>query len=256
MEVIVEPSLEVAAEAINKAIENREVIIAVLKCKVYYEGRSSSILGFGDRIFILKKDGSLLVHRPTGYSPVNWQPETSYVRAEYLDGNLRIVAVRRSPREVLEVEASKIYLLATFNIVDKAVFYEVADEHMIRDFIAKNPREVLGEELETVDVEKHVEPGFIDLYLRDKEGRLVVVEIKRVKASVNAVKQLRRYADALSKYVDRSKIRPLLVAPEFTGSALAAARKLKVEVRKLDLKKLLERIRVEKRFERGILEYL
>jgi len=256
MIIINNPNINDALIALRNGISSKNTIVALLHCRVRYEGRGSSVLEYGDRIFIIKQDGAVLIHRPTGYSPVNWQPSTSYIRVSIENGLLHIIAVRNKPREILDVEAKKVYSIVIASLTDTGRFYEVMDESIIRDVIASNPK-VLGENFTTIDVEKKIEPGFVDLYLRDEKGRLVVVEIKRVKASVNAVKQLIKYVSSLSKYVPRGKLRPILVAPEFTESAIVAAKKHGVELKSIDVLKLesIRRRELEKRGE-GLLRYI
>lgn len=256
MRVIENPNVYEAVSVINDAISSKSLVLALMNCRVYYEGRSSSVLEDGDRLVVIKQDGAVLVHRPTGYSPVNWQPSTSYIRVYEEDGKLNILAVRTKPYEVLRIESNRVYCIVTCRLIDTGTFYELLDESSIRDVLAVKP-ELLGEKFRTIDVEKKVEPGFIDLYLRDEQGRLVVVEIKRVKASVDAVKQLVKYVKALSKYIPGEKIRPILVAPDFTSSAIVAAEKYNVELKKINIKEIAEIKRREfERRSKGLLEYL
>lgn len=71
-DVLVEPSIDKAEEFIIKNIG--KCLLVVGNCCVEYQGRASSKLGPGERIVIIKEDGALLVHRPTGYEPINWMP--------------------------------------------------------------------------------------------------------------------------------------------------------------------------------------
>ncbi|MCK4884719.1 DUF91 domain-containing protein, partial [Candidatus Bathyarchaeota archaeon] len=68
------PTVEKAAEFIKEAVSKRKAVILVGNCWVDYKGRASSKLEPGERIVMIKEDGSVLVHRPFGYEPVNWQP--------------------------------------------------------------------------------------------------------------------------------------------------------------------------------------
>jgi len=77
LKVLTNPELKEAAAAIKKALGQRRTIIVAGECKVLYSGRAKSTLESGERILIIKEDGSLLVHRPVGYEPVNWQPSGS-----------------------------------------------------------------------------------------------------------------------------------------------------------------------------------
>ncbi|HEX7482606.1 MAG TPA: endonuclease NucS, partial [Candidatus Bathyarchaeia archaeon] len=72
--VLIEPSLAEAAVLIEKAFSQRRTLVVAGTCHVHYVGRAISTLELGERLLIIKSDGSLLVHRPIGYEPVNWQP--------------------------------------------------------------------------------------------------------------------------------------------------------------------------------------
>jgi RecB family endonuclease NucS len=72
------------------------------------------------------------------------------------------------------------------------------------------------------------EAGFTDIFAEDKQGNLVVVEIKRVPASKDAVMQLQRYLDTLRKRISRP-IRGLVVAPELRKNAQPSLNTLKLE---------------------------
>ncbi|MFQ5999898.1 MAG: endonuclease NucS, partial [Candidatus Bathyarchaeia archaeon] len=67
------PGVRRAAEFIREALSERKALIIVGNCWVDYRGRASSKLEPGERIVVIKGDGSVLVHRPVGYEPVNWQ---------------------------------------------------------------------------------------------------------------------------------------------------------------------------------------
>ncbi|RLG02887.1 MAG: hypothetical protein DRN54_03790 [Thaumarchaeota archaeon] len=61
--------LEKAAEKIREGLRSKSLVILVGLMEVYYEGRAASSLGAGERLLIVKQDGSMLVHRPMGYEP-------------------------------------------------------------------------------------------------------------------------------------------------------------------------------------------
>ncbi|MGP8127479.1 MAG: endonuclease NucS, partial [Candidatus Bathyarchaeia archaeon] len=83
LSIKVNPTLSDAAEALGKAFRARSLAIIVGNCRVDYEGRASSTLEWGERIAMIKQDGSVLVHRPTGYEPVNWQPPKCMVSVRF-----------------------------------------------------------------------------------------------------------------------------------------------------------------------------
>ncbi|MFQ5800386.1 MAG: endonuclease NucS, partial [Candidatus Hydrothermarchaeales archaeon] len=50
------------------------MILLLGECRVECQGRAKSYLDWGDRLVIVKKDGSVLVHQGESREPVNWQP--------------------------------------------------------------------------------------------------------------------------------------------------------------------------------------
>jgi len=45
--------------------------------------------------------------------------------------------------------------------------------------------------------EKHVQPGFVDIYGEDKNGKLVIVEVKRKTATKENALQLAKYIEPI-----------------------------------------------------------
>jgi len=63
------------------------------------------------------------------------------------------------------------------------------------------------------------------------DGNLVVLELKRRKADLHAVSQLKRYVEALSK--EHGNVRGILVAPSLTSGAKKLLEKEGLEFRKV-----------------------
>jgi RecB family endonuclease NucS len=70
--------LEEAAERLREGIRSRSLMVLVGLMEVFYEGRASSSLGEGERLLIIKQDGSVLIHRPTGRLAVTLIQPTSH----------------------------------------------------------------------------------------------------------------------------------------------------------------------------------
>lgn len=68
--VLDSPELSEVVELI-KDHSRTHVIIFYLNY-VIYDGRARSVLDYGNRIFISKPDGSLLIHSGTKREPINW----------------------------------------------------------------------------------------------------------------------------------------------------------------------------------------
>ncbi|MET1101730.1 MAG: endonuclease NucS [Pyrodictiaceae archaeon] len=257
MEFILEPSLGTAASRLRDAITNKHLIIVLGRCSVHYSGRGASRLGPGDRLVIVKPDGAVLVHRPTGYSPVNWQPDSKIIEVHSDGGKLVLKSIREKPREVLEIDFEKLdAILVVSGAEDRAEFIEYMDEREIRDYLSRNP-DIIEKGLRVISVERPVEPGFIDLYARDSKGNLVVVEIKRTTANRDAVLQLYRYVEALKRSRREARIRGILVAPSITKAAQSVLESLGLEYRPIDVIEIHRRASSERKaITRSILDYV
>ena len=180
---------------------------------------------------LVKPDGSVLVHRPWGYEPVNWQPPGSRVVVREGGGLLELRAVRDKPREILVVKIYRVIGLHSWKLRDAAPFSGEKSEKDMKDAIAAYP-EILEDGLRIVAREYPVAGGFVDLLAEDSNGRLVVVEVKRGRASTDAVVQLKRYVEALKRN-SRREVRGVLVSPSVTGKALSALGALGLEYRRV-----------------------
>ena len=228
LSVKISPALSEAAELLEKAFRARQLVVLVGNCKVDYEGRASSILGWGERVTMIKQDGSILVHRPTGYEPVNWQPPKCTVSVRLDDGQLIVTATRQQPREAVSVEFKDISLATAGTLIDNGEFALHVTEEQMKQAILTAP-DLVESELKPLQQEKSLgEAGFTDMIADDKNGNLVVIEIKRVAASKDAVMQLQRYLDTLRKRINRP-IRGMVVAPELRRNAQPLLETLKLE---------------------------
>jgi RecB family endonuclease NucS len=233
--VLVNPSLAEAASLIEKAFVQRRALIVAGNCHVHYTGRAKSTLEPGERILIIKEDGSLLVHRPVGYEPVNWQPSGSIFHVQAREGTLEIHAVRQKPRENVNVTFDSVYMVSSLSLADSGEFMLHASENDMHKAILLKPS-LLEEGFKPISYEKKVEPGFVDVYGVDKDGKLVVVEVKRKTAGKEAALQLARYIDAIKVKANR-EIRGILVAPSLGKDVQRLLATLGLEFKALDPKK-------------------
>ncbi|MCW4007398.1 MAG: endonuclease NucS [Candidatus Bathyarchaeota archaeon] len=239
--VLTNPRLEEAAAAIEKAFTQRKTLIVAGKCRVRYAGRANSTLEPGERILIIKEDGSLLVHRPVGYEPVNWQPSGSVFHVHTKADAVEVHAVRQKPRESVIVTFSEIFMVSILSLMDFGEFALYASEEDMHRAILLKPS-LLEEGFTPISYEKKVEPGFVDVYGIDKNGKLVVVEVKRRTASKEAVLQLVKYIDAIKGKADR-ELRGVLVAPAIGKDVQRMLATLGLEFKALDPKKCAQILR-------------
>ena len=82
----------------------------------------------------------------------------------------------------------------------------------------------------------------MDIYGVDRDGRLVVVEIKRKTASRGAVLQLAKYVESIRKMVNR-EVRGVLAAPSMAKGVQRLMVTLGMDFKPLDPKKCAEILR-------------
>lgn len=261
--ILVEPHVDEAEDFLRNGIQKHYVLLIVGNCCVEYEGRASSKLEPGERIVIIKEDGALLVHRSTGYEPVNWMPGGNVVyhvrlikpKKENSRGEiplswqppgcvfhiqvknklLEIHAVRRKPSESVKVFFDKISMVSALSMVDSGEFSLYASEEDMQRAILLKPS-LVEKGFKPVSYEKKVEPGFVDVYGMDKNGNFVVVEIKRKTAGNEAALQLARYVEAMKSKVNR-KVRGILVAPNIAKGVQKLLAMLNLDFKVLNPKK-------------------
>ncbi|MCW4029432.1 MAG: endonuclease NucS [Candidatus Bathyarchaeota archaeon] len=232
--VLTHPNLAEAAVLIEKAFAQRRTLVIAGDCHVHYSGRASSTLQPGERLLIIKSDGSLLVHRPVGYEPVNWQPAGGAFHVQIKEEGLEIHGVRQKPRETVRVTFSEIFLVSAMALNDAGEFLLHATEDDMHRAILLKP-ELFEEGFKPISWEKHVEPGFVDIYGEDKNGRLVIIEVKRRTASKEAVLQLAKYIEPIKAKINR-EVRAVLVAPSLGKDVQVLLATMGLEFKALDPK--------------------
>lgn len=219
-------------------LEARKLVVMVASCSVEYSGRTGSHLGQGERLVIVKGDGCILVHRGHDYQPVNWQPSGCIIQAHVNDETLVLKAVRPNPLESLTLLVREIQFLGTFLLLDEAEFVLHASEEEMQRAIILQP-EIVEPGFKVLDFEKKVPPGFVDVYGVDRDGNIVVIEIKKDPAGFPVVKQLLEYLKFLQA-PDGRKLRPMIVAPSIAKGAQSTLAKSGIEFRLLTLQKAVE----------------
>ncbi|MGB9937291.1 MAG: endonuclease NucS [Methanobacterium sp.] len=189
-------------------------------------------------IIIIKSDGSFLVHQDYNLEPVNWQPPNCNFKAK-IDGDVvSITGIRRNPPESLEVEIYNAYSVS-YHIGKDTKKLELAGyEEDMRDMIFKTP-EIIEKGFRPTSREYQVSTGFIDILGKDKNGTLMVLELKSRQAGINAVKQLKKYFEDFEEHKDF--VRGLLVAPSITEDAQILLEEYQLEFKALEPPKELEK---------------
>jgi len=220
-----------ARQTLQSAFEKKHLCILLGTCKVEYWGRAASKLSQGERMLIMKGDGSFAIHQNKLLRPVNYMMNAS-MKAFVENENLVVLAEKQKPKESLKVFFSKI---------DFCKAFEMQDVQDLRLFGSeKQLQELLGEDLSFIEPglkplkrEAHFAQGFADIIAQDSNGKICLVEVKRRKASLDAVSQLHRYQQKM-KNLKSQEVRALLLAPEITDNAKLLADNYGIEFFKLD----------------------
>ncbi len=204
--------------------------VLVARCSIGYSGRLTTRLASGDRIIIFKDDGSVCVHGPKGFKPINYMSGPTAITEE--DG---LITVRRPETgETLMIEVEQVIADDAHGLEDNAVLEREGRELELHALLERAP-DLIEEGLEILERERATDVGPVDFLAKDSEGRIVLVEVKRVKAVVAAVEQVVRYREHIEKDAAYAGARAIVLAPEFAPQARKLAERRNVECIVLDV---------------------
>jgi len=205
-------------------------MVIVTRCRIHYSGRASSEAGEASRLVIIKEDGTVLVHEGTGREPINWQPKAQVFVRE-VEGKTEIVAIRSRPREELRIEVLEPSSVLITRLTTAKFILEKSEKDLV-DKIASNPS-IIEDGAHLIAREVTTPHGRIDVMLRGRDGKVVVVEVKRSLADVDSVYQLKRYIEYYrSLGIDAKGV---IAAPKISPKALKLAQKLKLNYIRIEV---------------------
>ncbi|MCK4327250.1 MAG: endonuclease NucS [Candidatus Diapherotrites archaeon] len=245
-----------AQAIVDEALSARKMAIIVGECSVKYHGRAASKLSSGERVVLIKGDGSFLVHQNSGLAAINYQPPKGTITTKLGEDTLVIRATRKKPAELLEAIFSKVFSASSFSLRDDSSLRVFGTEKNLSDLIMQKP-DLVEEGLTVLNQESPLSKGKIDIFARDKKGNSVVIEVKRRTAGLKEVTQLQRYVDEVGKRLD-TKTRGILCAPKITPSALHMLEEKNLEFCTLDyeIHNPSAKIRSIKKKQKGLGDYL
>jgi RecB family endonuclease NucS len=188
--------------------------ILVARCEIAYHGRAVTRLGAGDRVILFKSDGSLCVHADKGFKPLNYMAGPTSVTQ---DGDV-IRVYRPASDESLVIVLLEVLHDSSPDLEDGAVLEHEGAERQIHLLLERAP-ETIEPGLTVLERERFTDTGPIDLFCRDADGRVVVVEVKRTRAVAAHVEQLTRYCERVDLDPAHRPCRGILVAPEIAPQA-------------------------------------
>jgi endonuclease len=215
MKYVLSPSPKKALKLLQ---DNGDAMIVIIGCcRVDYAGRPRSFLDYGDRLVIVKPDGTVMVHGDSKREPLSWQPPGSTVRHQVARG-LVIEAIRKTPPEEMYVHFREVRAISVFRLEDTAKIKKAGAESHVVDFIERDPA-MIEPGLRVISREVTTESSYIDLLCEYTQGRTVIVEVKRTSISPSAVYQLEAYLLDFKKKNNKAEVRGILCAPHISGMA-------------------------------------
>jgi RecB family endonuclease NucS len=235
------PSASDALHFINEhhtSKPEKTMLLVMGECIVDYQGRARSLLDWGERLIVIKQDGTVLVHQPVMREPVNWQSTGSITEFKTKDDQLILNCRHLHPAEKMRVTFRQLKLVTATSLVDRASLIIAGMEIDVVNQIVSNPT-IIEEGLRIVKREKPVKTGSIDLFGFDKNHVPVVIEVKRSLATISSVHQLRMYVKDIKKDRKESKVRGILCAPRVPDMVKKLLEEHNLEWREVERKVVL-----------------
>ena len=209
-----------AKRVVDSAVSNGEMALVVGRCRVQYEGRAASKLSHGDRLLVVKHDGTFLVHQSKSMKAVNYQGPGALITTRLSDDGKELVvsADRKKPKEHISVQFHEVVFARSFKLRDDTSLKLFGTEKELAALLLQDLH-LIEPGLVPVKRESWLPKGSIDILARDGKGRLVVIELKRRTAGLAAATQLKRYVGEVTKRKEKG-VRGILAAPSITPNAL------------------------------------
>lgn len=249
MQLLRDPDVQAAlqffqVEIAGLANHEGRLVQAVGDCQIHYQGRARSLLNRGERLLLLKPDGTFLVHTAEKAKPVNWQPPGASFSVAVEGGNLVLTSFRPKPEEIVKVTFHAIRFLAAVPLRDGAELALVGTEDDLQQLLFEHP-ELVEPGFVPGRRERDSSRGFYDLDGRDGKGARLIVEVKRTTAGVSEAQQLWRYVEELRG--NDPAIRGMLIAPAVAPKARNLLRDHGLDWRELDWDEVLPKVEAMRR---------
>jgi RecB family endonuclease NucS len=228
----------------------KTMLLLLGDCIVDYHGRAKSLLDWGERLIMIKQDGTVLVHQPVMREPVNWQPTGSITEFKTKDEYLILKCRHTQPSEKMKITFRQLKMVTATCLVDRASLIIAGMEIDVVNQIISDPT-IIEKGLRIVKREKPVKTGSIDLYGYDENHTPVVIEVKRSLATISSVHQLRMYVKDIKKGRKEPNVRGILCAPRVPDMVKTLLEEHGLEWREVERKVILpdDRQRTLKEFE-------
>ncbi len=165
---------------------------------------------------------------------INYQGPGSVTKAELdAENHLVLTSERTKPmKESIIVTFASIATIHAFSLKDDSKLKLFGTERELSGLLMQD-LSVIEKGLKPLQQESSTRRGPMDILAEDALGHLVVIEVKRRSAGLDAVTQLHRYVEEMAK---RKGVhtRGILCSPEITPNALTMLQNWGLEYQKLD----------------------
>lgn len=205
-------------EILPDHIEKHTILLTGL-CDSIFDGRIKSTLPKGERVLLIKKDSSILLHNATGMRPVQWQKQKAGKVSFTISNEKLLVMESYRPKtdESFFIRFHNVLFACIFNIKESLESaHVIGDEKDFVDALITQP-ELIEQGLKVKEREKEIPFGFIDIFAEDNSGQEIVIEVKKQAATLPDAQQLYRYIEYFQK--QGKKLRGILVATHLPEKA-------------------------------------
>lgn len=197
----------------------KKMIVIFGYCSAIFDGRIKSYLPEGDRLLFIKKDETLVLHGSTGLKPLNWQISgAGRIIISFDNNKLLVKSFRTKTEETLEIIFENIHQAIIYDAHDSASLSIYGSEKDLSDYLFDHP-EIIDDDFQPTAREYDTPFGFLDLRGVDKQGNIIVVEVKKRGATPADAHQLKRYVEYFEE-VEKIKVRGILVANSFSKKVM------------------------------------
>jgi RecB family endonuclease NucS len=205
-------------ELLPNHLEKHTILLAGL-CDSIFDGRIKSTLSKGERILLIKKDSSILLHNSTGMRPVQWQKQKAG-KVSFTISNDKLLVM-----ESYRPKTDESFFIRFHNIIFACVFkiketlesaYVIGDEKDFQTALIDQP-DLIEKGLKVIEREKEIPFGYIDIFGKDEAGHEIVIEVKKQAATLADAQQLYRYIEYFQS--EGKKLRGILIATHIPEKA-------------------------------------
>jgi len=186
-------------------------------CSVEYDGRAYSTLEKGRYLIIYKKDGSVIIHGSDLCKARNYQQSGSILSIE----KDKLISINKKEKITIDI-IEQINYTPLEDWSDSKIEISRTEKELV-DKIANNHKLFINIEFAVIEREYRTDSGPVDLVCITPNNEYHIIEVKRNKATINHVTQLRKYVDQMQE--NDFKSYGYLASPEIGKNAVEFLKK-------------------------------